>query len=491
MIRDAVGGPGRLYGLFQARADFQLTSRVFLRLLAVIYFCAFASLSVQITGLAGPHGILPFGPVLDYVYQQDGWLAWFLIPNVFWLNASDLALYGATLAGCACAVLLFLGLFEQVASIALFLLYLSLFHAGQIFLSFQWDSLLLEAGFLAIFLVSGPSLLLLLMYEWLLFRFRFMSGLSKLVSGDPSWAQFTTLNYYFETQPLPHVGSWYAHYLPQWLHTLGVGFTFFTELFVPFLIFLPRRFRISAALITIFMQLLIIASSNHAFVNLLVIVLCVLLLDDRIMSWLLPRWLLPLLDKDGHQPGWLKNLLAPAFALLIVIVSTSSFYMYATQRLLPAPVVALDDAVQAWGIGHIFHIFPTMQTERQELIIQGSRDGRHWLDYDFRYKPGALDERPAFIVPHHPRLDWMMWFVPTQDGRQMYWFRRFQNHLRKGTPQVLALLKGNPFPDRPPRFLRVQAWDYHFTTPDEHARSGDWWTRRYLGLFPYVRPRRP
>ncbi len=478
-------------GLIARGSDWLLTSRLFLRLLAVIYFIAFASLSVQITGLVGPDGILPFGRLLDAVYQQAGWLAWFQVPTLFWLDASDMALYAATLAGCAFAVLLFLGLFEQVSAIALFLLYLSLFHAGQLFLSFQWDSLLLEAGFLAMFLVSGPSLILLLMYEWLLFRFRFMSGIAKLSSGDPVWADLTALDHYFETQPLPHIGSWYAHHLPHWLHVTGVGFAFFTELIVPFLIFLPRRFRISAALITIFMQILIIATSNHAFVNLLVIVLCVLLLDDRIMERLLPRWCVRLLSRETQPPGPVKTATTAGFGMLILLVSLGSFYMYVTHKPLPGPIVQLVDTVQAWGIAHPYHIFPTMQTERQELVIQGSNDGRHWKDYVFRYKPGALNERPAFIVPHHPRLDWMMWFVPTQDGRQMYWFRRFQNRLKKGAPQVLALLKSHPFPDRPPRFLRVQAWSYRFASPEQHARTGNWWTRKYLGRFPYVPPRRP
>ncbi|MCX4186471.1 lipase maturation factor family protein [Methylophaga sp. OBS4] len=477
--------------LFQLRPDYQLTANLFLRLLAVIYFIAFASLFGQMAGLVGPDGILPFDRVLERAYQQDGWQAWLTLPNLFWFNASDLALQSAAVAGCIFSVLLFLGRLEQLATIALFVLYLSLFHAGQLFLSFQWDSLLLEAGFLAIFLISGPSLLLILLYEWLLFRFRFMSGLAKLLSDDPSWASFTALHHYFETQPLPHIGSWYAHYLPHWLHQFGVGFTLFTELLVPFLIFMPRPYRIAAALITILMQLLLIATSNHAYVNLLVILLCVLLLDDRIISRLLPRKLLQWINKGSREPGLLKSGLALISGLLIVFVSTTAFYMYATRSLLPEPIIKIDDSVQLWGIGHIYHVFPTMQTTRQELLIQGSDDGQNWRDYEFKFKPGKVNRQPAFIVPYHPRLDWMMWFVPSQSGRQLYWFREFQSQLRKGSPQVLSLLKNNPFPVKPPRFLRVQAYDYRFTTAEQRKQSGDWWRREYLGLFPYVAPRRP
>jgi hypothetical protein len=476
---------------FRSVPNYQLTSWVFLRLLAVVYFIAFASLSVQITGLAGPDGILPFDHVLDAVYQNSGRKAWILLPNIFWLNASDAALSGAAIAGCIASVLLVFGRCERFAWIVVFALYLSLFHAGQIFLSFQWDTLLLEAGFLAIFLRSGPSWLLILLYEWLLFRFRFMSGVAKLAFGDPSWLDFSALHFYFETQPLPHVGSWYAHFLPQWLQTFGVGFTYFTELIVPFFIFMPRSFRITAALITILTQLLIIATSNHNFVNLLVIALCVLLLDDQIIARFIPRRLLHWIHLGRQNPGWVKRIAISVFGLLILFSSTTSFYLYVTRNPLPNTIVQMNYAIHAWGIGHIYHIFPTMQRQRQELTIQGSNDGKDWKDYEFKYKPGPPGTRPAFVMPHHPRLDWMMWFVPTQSSLQLYWFNRLQNRLKLGSPQVLALLKTNPFPDKAPRFLRVRAYEYRFTTAEERARTGNWWKRDYLGFFPYVAPRRP
>jgi hypothetical protein len=477
--------------LFQRQADFQLSAWLLLRLLALIYLAAFASLYGQMAGLAGPDGILPFERLLDRAYGSEGWQAWLQLPNLFWFNASGFALKAATLAGCVFSLLLLFDRLSQLATIMLFILYLSLYHAGQIFLSFQWDTLLLEAGFLAIFLVSGPTMWLILLYEWLLFRFRFMSGLSKLLSGDPSWSSFSALPHYFETQPLPHIGAWYAHQLPTWLHQFGVGFTFFTELLVPFFIFMPRRWRITAALITIFMQLLIIATSNHAFVNFLVIALCVLLLDDRIIRRLLPSWLHKTGNGEVREPGAIKTGLTLVSGLLIVFVSTTAFYMYAGRSFLPEPVMKVANWTQSWGIGHIYHIFPTMQTSRQELVIQGSNDGASWQDYEFKFKPGAVSDKPGFIVPHHPRLDWMMWFVPTQSGRQLQWFRQFQNQLKKGSPPVVDLLAHNPFPDNPPRFLRVQAYDYRFTSAEQRQQSGDWWRRDYLGLFPYVAPRRP
>ncbi|MEJ2322282.1 MAG: lipase maturation factor family protein, partial [Gammaproteobacteria bacterium] len=247
--------------LLEQDPDQQLTGWLFLKLLALIYFAAFFSLSVQINGLAGPGGILPFAELLQNAEQSLGTpSAWLRLPTLFWIDAGDTALQGATMLGMLFSMMLFFNWRPVLSLVLLFVLYLSLFHAGQIFLSFQWDFLLMETGLLAIFIVKGPSRLMIFMFHWLLFRLRFLSGASKLLSGDPSWSGMTALDYYFETQPLPHAGAWYAHQLPEWVLHAGVGVTFFAELVVPFFIFLPRRFRLFAAGFTIAIQLLIIAT---------------------------------------------------------------------------------------------------------------------------------------------------------------------------------------------------------------------------------------
>lgn len=472
----------------QVSEDHRLTGWLFLKLLALIYFAAFASIAVQITGLVGPDGILPFTQQLDFARQQHSHSAFFYLPSLFWLSASDLALQGVAWAGCLFSLALLFGLRQRLMLVLLFVCYLSIFHAGQIFLSFQWDSLLLEAGLLSVFLVGGPSRLLVFLFHWLLFRLRFMSGVSKLSSGDPSWADFTALNYYFETQPLPHVGSWYFHQLPECIHQAGVLLVFFTELVVPFFIFLPRRFRLFAAGMTLLMQLLVIASSNHNWINLLTIALCLFLLDDRIVERILPT---RYRNRATAFCSKKINYLLPGFAVIILSTSLTVFYSMATHRTLPDPVSRATWLVRSWGIGHIFHVFPTIQTERQEFQIEGSYDGRTWKAYQFRYKPGPLDRRPEFIIPHQPRLDWMIWFVPPQVPELTGWFDLFLERLRQGSPRVLALMAYNPFPDRPPRYLRVQVFRYKFTTAKERRESGNWWKYRYLGLYPYVRPRRP
>lgn len=481
----------KITGLFKPADEYRLTSWLFLKILALIYFTAFLSLAVQISGLAGPDGLLPFHEYLTNTYRDIGKQAWWLIPNVFWLDASDTALVGAAYAGVILAVLLFFGRFLLFTLSGMFLLYLSLFHASGIFLGFQWDTLLLETGFLAIFLTRNPTGLIIFLYHWLLFRFRFMSGFFKLETGDPAWTGLTALNTYFETQPLPHIGSWYFHQLPEFILKAGVLLTFATELIIPFFIFLPRRFRLFAAAVTIFMQVLIIATSNHNFVNLLIILLCLFLLDDRIVSSILPKGLQQRIINQGKQAGMLSTSVLGLAAAIIITSSLTTFYWKVTRNHVPEILASTSSLSHQYGIGHIFHIFPTMQTERQELEIQGSYDGRNWYSYIFKYKPGPVDRAPRFNVPHQPRLDWMMWFIPPQSSMDDYWFRQLLRRLHEGSPQVLDLLEFNPFPQQPPRYIRVLAYRYHFTTPEQRSATGNWWTREYLGVFPYVKPRRP
>lgn len=479
--------------LVEPANEHQLTSWLFLKGLALVYLAAFLSLSVQIDGLAGPDGILPFGELLKHLFTEFGYSAWLKVPTLFWFNSSSLALQGAAIMGVILAVALLLGLgMQRLNLILLFVLYLSLYHAGQVFMSFQWDFLLLECGFLAIFLLNAPSHLVIFLYHWLLFRLRFLSGFSKLASGDPSWSSFTTLNYYFETQPLPHIGSWYAHQLPEWLLKSGVGLTFFAELIVPFFIFLPRPFRIFAAIVTIIMQLLIMATSNHNFINLLTILLCLFLLDDKIVGRVLPSRLQERIRASIHTPGLLLKTLTGAFAILIMAISLNAALSMLSNRPLPRALHAFTTLGPRYGIGNVYHVFPNMQTERQELLIAGSYDGIDWEPYLFRYKPDALEKTPAFIMPHHPRLDWMMWFIPPQNEDVGYWFIPFMRALQDNRPAVTNLLAHNPFEGKkPPKLLRVVVFRYRFTTATERAQTGDWWKTEYLGEFPDTPPRRP
>jgi len=466
-----------LLGSARYPAEYQAVSWLFLRFLGVIYLIAFASFGSQAEGLIGSQGILPLTSDLQSISNQYGTQGYWLYPSIFWLNAGDATITGVCLAGAGASLLLIGNILTRLMLPLLFVLYLSLVYAGQIFMSFQWDFMLLEAGFLAIFLPWGSHIVIWL-FHWLLFRVRFLSGASKLISGDESWAGFTALNHYFETQPLPHIGSWYAHQLPEWLLRAGVGWTFFVELVVPFMVLMPRRARFVAAWLTIITQLMIIATSNHNFFNLLTIALCLLLFDDRALR----RFHLPKLD---HRPGRLATLTAGVLAAFIVSSTASMMWSVLTQKPLPAFNESIVRHMVQWHLVNSYHVFPVMTTKRPELIIEGSNDGKHWLAYGFKYKPGDLKRRPKFNVPHQPRLDWMMWFAALSPPftRTSYWLPDFMTRLLEGSPAVLDLLEHNPFPDKPPVYVRARLEDYRFTTPAERAATGQWWVSKPIGMY--------
>jgi lipase maturation factor 1 len=464
---------------------YRLVSALFLRLLGAIYLIAFASIGIQIEGLVGSQGIIPIGARLAEMAAHTGSMRYLQLPTLFWINASDPALIAAPLLGGLAALLIILNRWTRPALVAAYILYLSLFHACHPFLNFQWDILLLESGFLAIFL-TPQSRVVILLFRWLLFRLRFMSGLSKLSIGDPAWANLTALDTYFEVQPLPNPVAWYVHQFPEWLLRVGTAGTLCVELLVPFMMFLPRRWRFAAAWITIFWQVLIILTSNHNWINFLTIVLCLFLFDDRALQRVLPKGLATHLAWQPAPVGRtaaLRRAGVGVLATFILVTSTLKLYELATMHKFDGVTGTVLNYALTYSIANKYHIFPTMTTERIELELLGSYDGKEWQPYRFKYKPDALDERPQFIIPHQPRLDWQMWFV-TLHPRHLPWFVDFVMALLDNSPTVTALLQHNPFADKPPpRYIRVEAYRYHFTDSEERAQTGNWWRREALGPF--------
>jgi Lipase maturation factor len=462
---------------------YRLVAAWFVRLLGCIYLIAFYSIATQIDGLAGSQGILPFSAKLASV-QQPGLVDYLRLPTLFWLNSSDTALNGAAWSGCAAAVLIILGRWQRTALVVAYVLYLSIYHACQPFMNFQWDGLLLESGFLAIFL-TPRSRVMILLFRWLLFRLRFMSGLSKLTLGDPTWSGLTALNYYFQVQPLPTPLAWYANQLPEWLLKVGTAGTLVVELLVPLMMFLPRRWRFVAAWLTIFWQVLIILTSNHNWINFLTISLCLFLFDDQALEKVTPSWLkAKLLDKTvpAAPPPAAIRLTTVVLAAFILVASAGHFWELVRVKSVSGPLGKVLDYAEAYRVVSSYHVFPTMKTERIELELLGSVDGKQWLPYRFKYKPDELGQRPRVVIPFQPRLDWQMWFV-TLGPVHLPWFYEFLQALLKNSPPVTALLENNPFPEQPPRFIRVDTYRYRFTDWKERRETGNWWHRDALGAF--------
>ncbi len=467
-----------LWGTHVEPARYEIATRWFLKCLGAIYLIAFLSLEVQITGLAGARGILPAASFLNTIRQNYGGAPWWRLPTIFWLGAGDAILRLVCVAGAIVAVVIILGFAQRVALAIAFVLYLSLVHIGQTFLGFQWDYLLLEAGFLAIFLI--PLFGRVWLFRWLLFRLMFLSGTAKLLSGDPTWRNLMALRYHYETQPLPTPFAWYFHQLPPDFQKLSVIFMFFVELVAPFLLFAPRRIRFFAASMTILLEFLIFITGNYTFFNLLSVAFCLLLFDDAAL-----RRFTRARETTWRATAFQRSVTA-VLATFIILASGFQLEEIFTGTM-PEPAANALGRIAPFGVVNTYGLFAVMTTSRPEIVVEGSNDGQSWLAYDFKYKPGDLKRAPIWVQPHQPRLDWQMWFAALGNYQTNPWFVNFMLRLLEGSPDVLALMAKNPFPSAPPRYIRAQVYDYQFTSFAERRSTGAWWRRELKGeYFPVV-----
>jgi lipase maturation factor 1 len=461
---------------------------LFLRALGLIFLSAFYSLVFQIHGLIGEHGILPAGSYLDQVRAAVGaarglWYA----PTLLWLGASDAALTALVLAGLISAVSLTLNVWPRAAVAACTLLFLSCIAALQDFSSYQSDGMLLEAGFLSIFLAprglrpglaasDPPSRLARLMLVWEWFRIYFESGVVKLASGDPHWRDLTAMDEYYQNGPLPTWIGWYVQHFPHWYHAGTALLTLVVELGLVWLIFLPRPFRIACVAVVTALQIGIIATANYAFLNYLVLVLGVLLTDDALLVRLGLRAPAEATPKP-RAPAWRwmePTVLGVLFyTTLVAFVGERSTSAFA----LPARVLAPFRIANAYGL------FAVMTEARYEIEFQGSRDGATWVAYPFRYKPQDPFERPGIYAPYQPRFEWNLWFASLGPWQQSSWVVLAQERLLEGSPSVLALFRHDPFGGRPPALVRTVLWRYWFTDLPAKRRTGAWWRREQIGTF--------
>ncbi len=472
--------------------------RWFLRTLGVIYLIAFVSLWVQVDGLIGSDGISPINQFLPAVHEQLGDHAYSLLPTLCWFNSSNAFLHFLCAGGVVSSLLLIAGLVPVVSLIALFVFYLSLTIAGQTFLSFQWDILLLETGFLAIFLapwqtwpkrgreppVSRAALFLL---KLLLFKLMVMSGVVKLTSGDDSWgwlnhsfhwSALTALDYHYWSQPLPTVFGWWADKSPEWFKHFSVAFCLAVETVASFFIWAPRRPRLIAAGLIVFLQIAIAVTGNYCFFNLLTFALCLLLIDDAAIG----RKYATVTDRRYNYSLPMYG----AIAVIIISVPINAWLIFAAFKpdaSWPRPLAAVYGRVEAFRIVNGYGLFRVMTKDRAEIVIEGSADGIDWLPYEFKWKPGDVKRAPGWCAPHQPRLDWQMWFAVLGTPQQNPWFGGLVVRLLEGSRDVSRLLAHNPFPDQPPRYIRASFYRYRFTTVEEHRQSGAWWTRQELGEY--------
>jgi predicted DCC family thiol-disulfide oxidoreductase YuxK len=455
---------------------YALVAWVFLRGLGLVYLAAFISLAVQIRGLVGAQGILPLGEYLAAARQGWGADAYWRLPTLFWLDASDAALVAGAWLGVALAVLLTLGFLQRVALVGLFALYLSFVYAGQIFMTYQWDMLLVEAGFLAIFLTGGSRIAVWL-YRLLLFRFLFLAGLVKVASGDPTWQQLTALDYHFFTQPLPSPLAYYAAQLPHWLLAAGTAAALVIELVAVALIFLPRRPRmLAAALVTLF-QILIMLTGSYNWFNLLTILLCLFLLDDQALRRCVGTNFAAAIVVLAPRPGRIATAIAAIVALVVVPVGLNLVYSSLTGRNIPV-AGAMTEALAPLLIVNPYGLFATTTTTRPVIAFEGSDDNRTWREYVLPFLPGPIERAPTWNIPYQPRLDWQLWFAAYGSAAQHRWIEHLLQRLLEGAPHVLGLFAENPYPQGAPKYVRALLYDYRFA-----AQGGAWWERQPIGTY--------
>jgi hypothetical protein len=455
--------------------------RLFLeRGIALICLTAFLVALNQWRALLGDHGLLPVRLFVKQIPFREA-------PSFFYLWPGDRAAVITAWLGIGLSVLALAGLAERTTWshvsvwLAIYLLYLSFVNVGQTFYGFGWESILLEACFLTIFLGSSqtvPQAIPMWLFRWLLFRIAFGAGLIKL-RGDPCWRDLTCLDYFYETQPMPNPLSWYLHWSPHWFLKAGVLFNHFSELIVPFGFFLPQPFAGIAGLISIAFQLTIIVGGNLSWLNWLTLILAFSTLDGRFFADM--RAWVPDLHAASVMSQWANYFLLFFVVLMSIPVVTN---MLSARQI-------MNTTFNSFHLVGSYGAFGSITKTRYEVIVEGTSDSQlnqhtQWSEYEFKGKPGALGAVPPQVAPYHMRLDWLMWFAAMSSYQNYPWFVNFVAKLLSGDSAVLGLMRSNPFPHAPPHYVRAELYEYHFTTPAERAKTGQWWKRSLSG--PYFPP---
>jgi hypothetical protein len=502
---------------------------VFLRLVAAIYFSAFFPLLFQIEGLNGPNGILPVQRFLLDVQGATGPLRYWYAPTLFWLSSGSPMMMAVIWLGLAASVAALFNVWPRLSFFVCFICFLSFVAAAQAFSSYQSDSMLLEAGFLVLFLAprgvrpgwgiaSPPSRASFFLLQWEWFRIYFESGIVKLLSGEVQWRNFTAMDEYYQNGPLPTWIGWYVEHLPHWFHAATVAATLGMELAVVWMLFLPRPVRFICFLIVTPWEIGVILTANYTFLNYLVLALGFLLLDDRSLRRLLPKRLrnslpdrpkaetaprlskpISILDTQAEEGGETPST-APATstefarslnaARLVLSAAMLTWIAYATTaELIQMPIPDLQfpslpvTALEPFRIANRYGLFAVMTRGRYEIEFQGSNDGQNWTAYTFRFKPQALDKAPGIYAPYQPRFEWNLWFASLGNWRGNELVPLTEERLLENDADVLTLFQANPFTQAPPRYVRAVLWQYWFTSMDEKRRTGNWWKRELLGLY--------
>ncbi|MFF6996868.1 lipase maturation factor family protein [Streptomyces sp. NPDC008313] len=453
--------------------DYWLSRLVFQRALAVVYLVAFLGAALQFRALIGERGMLP---VPRFVAR----VPWRQAPSVFQWRYSDRFFAAWSWAGCAVAAALAAGVDGYLPLwggmllwLAPWAMYLSVVNVGQTWYSFGWESLLLEVGFLAVFLGNdevAPPVVVLFLLRWVLFRVEFGAGLIKM-RGDACWRKLTCLDYHHETQPMPGPLSWFFHRLPKPVHRVEVAANHVTQLAVPVLLFTPQPVATAAAALMVVTQLWLVLSGNFSWLNWITVVVALSAVRFPTGS--------------GHPRG------APVWYEVVVLVVAAGLLAlsYRPARNLVSRRQVMNRSFDPLHLVNTYGAFGSVTRVRQEVVVEGTaddppREDSDWREYEFRGKPGDPRHWPRQFAPYHLRLDWLMWFAALSPAYAGSWFGGLVERLLEGDRDTLRLLRRSPFPpDAPPRYVRARLYRYRFTTWRELRETGACWDRTYVREF--------
>jgi hypothetical protein len=475
------------------RPTYWLTRFLILRLLGLVYAVAFLILVNQALPLIGHHGLLPADAFLARVAEhfgsrREGFLE---LPSLFWAGISDRAMVGLAWTGLGLSILVLLGFANAILLLVLWALYFSFVKIGQDWYGYGWEIQLLETGFLAIFLcplldprpfprrAAPPAVIGL--FRWLIFRIMIGAGLIKL-RGDPCWRDLTCLDYHYETQPIPNPVSRLLHFMPRWFQRTGVLYNHLTEVVSPWFAFGPTLLRRVAGAIMLWFQIFLIGSGNLSFLNWLTIVPILACFDDGILRRVLPRSLRAAADRAaaGARPSRLQPLAVGALLAVVSVLSIEPVLnLMSGGQLMNASFNRLE-LVNTYGA------FGSVGRQRREIVFEGTDDAAltdrtAWREYEFKCKPGDPYRRPCVISPYQERLDWQIWFAAMSTPERYPWSIHLVWKLLHDDRGALSLLANDPFPGRPPRYVRALLYRYRFAPLGDP--SGAWWTRELLGVW--------
>ncbi len=451
--------------------------------LGLIYLAAFVVAARQFPALCGEHGLQPAPRFLELVGFRRA-------PSLFHFAFSDRLVRIVAWSGAGLSLLVVVGLAEQtplpitmLVWLVLWALYQSIVNVGGTFYGFGWETLLLEAGFLAVFLGNdevAPPWLVILGFRWLAFRVEFGAGLIKL-RGDRCWRDLTCMEFHHETQPMPNPLSWYAHRAPRWYHRLETVGNFIAQLVLPFGLFLPQPLATIAAALMIGTQLYLVVTGNYAWLNWATIVAIAAGLDDEAVRSVAGLVAPPApAQAFGPMPAWFAAVVVLLAALVVVL-------SWWPVRNMASPGQAMNASFNPLHLVNTYGAFGSVSRTRYEVVVEGSAaedpTEADWHEYGFKGKPGEVGRMPPQVAPYHLRLDWLMWFLPLSPAYGEGWFMAFLGRLLEGDAATLSLLGRNPFAVTPPAYVRARMFRYRFTTWAERRATGAWWSRTPVGDF--------